>query len=127
MPQVKMDSELKTKWIAKLRDPTTKKGVRRLEYPDGRQCCLGVLANLVGIPKRLGVDQRPNNKSTLLTAAFPVECYFFQFPGHVGGLSAMPPDDAFPGISAVHMGNLAQLNDFNSNFDAVVDYIEKYL
>jgi len=41
-----MDSELKKKWIARLRDPNTKQGQYNLKTSYGF-CCLGVLCDLV--------------------------------------------------------------------------------
>lgn len=41
-----MNPEIKTKWVAKLRDPDTKQGYNALAYPNGARCCLGVLCDI---------------------------------------------------------------------------------
>jgi hypothetical protein len=102
-----IDPTFKAAWIAKLRDPSTKQGRGYLERADGSQCCLGVAANLKGVPKEL--DD---------------EVYAFHFEGST--TRGMPSPD-WEGLTAAQQDILAGMNDIGRSFSEIADWIEANL
>lgn len=108
----KMDPELKAKWVAALRSGEYKQGTGRLRKPtaDGQRfCCLGVLCEVVGIPR---LDDRDGG-----TAGY--KC------GLSGSDCLLPM--RVPGVDAYSQGKLASMNDGGSTFYTIADYIEENL
>ena len=100
-----MTEEQINEWIAALEDPKTKKGVNVLENRNGEMCCLGVLANLQGVPKN-GENMAGDKK--------------FVF-GAGNTCVVMPPT----GWMGIHMRvTLIDLNDSNDTFQPVIEYLK---
>lgn len=106
---VKMDPELKERWLEALRSGDFAQGYSRLKYtPFGGSssyCCLGVLSELCGIPQE--------------TDNWDGEARFV-FPGSMGhSFIEMPPSEWLEskGISREQSKMLADMNDGSGTFD----------
>lgn len=123
---IRMDPELKTRWVEALRSGEYEQGVSRLKYtPNGgtsSYCCLGVLSELCGVPQETDIWDGEAR---------------FQFPGHMGrSFIEMPPSEWMveKGISRENGKMLADMNDgsgiYNGehqSFELIADYIQDNL
>lgn len=102
---VKMNKELKDKWVAALRGNDYVQGQGALRTGDNRYCCLGVLCELAGY-----------------------EAFQNEFDSYV-----MAGSDSIPvtrylndmGLTAEQGNLLANKNDGGATFVEIADYIEK--
>lgn len=112
-----MDQELRTRWLEALRSGKYTQGKERLKTrnDDGSasHCCLGVLAEVMGVPSAL-----PNSLA--------VRSYRFDFGNGVTD-TAYLPGDLVPGLNQQNQSLLADMNDEGKSFDEIADYIEEHL
>lgn len=85
------------KWLSELRNPKNRQGVGALHRKDGSRCCLGVLADVCGVPYSPG-----GADTTSFTLHFGEDTSTWA--------GSMPPD-GFCGMSHDRMEELAWLND----------------
>lgn len=112
----KVDPEIKTKWVEALRSGKFKQGEGYLNQ-DGCNCCLGVLAEINGLPTAPGYDGRPNIKR-----------YIFG----EDDVSGYQPPVGYCGLDYNTLSTLVHKNDgiMGSNkytFEQIADFIEQEL
>lgn len=101
--------EVFTKWIAALRSGSYEQGKRKMKSPDNKYCCIGVLAEVMGLgewePKEWG--------SVLLKQKEP----------RSGGLDNDNLEKCF--LSKDEQGFLCYVNDVrNKSFEEIADILE---
>ena len=115
-----MNRDFIQKWCAELRDPANKQGRVHLCKSDGSRCCLGVAADLAGVPKKLGV-----NASKLLTRDSTKRqlYYLYVFSPTWRNANSAPPN-GWLGLTAEQLDNLIAMNDSGRTFPEIAAWIE---
>ena len=115
-----MKPELKARWLAKLRDPETKKTQGWLKDNKG-QCCLGVLCEVMGLKEKVSYYGERLDCGTN-------DFYSYDYKG-AAQLKSLPHD--FFNEVGIHADSvpiaLMTINDANETFKEVIDYIEREL
>jgi hypothetical protein len=121
-----MNAELKAKWIAALRSGDYKQGRSRLATVDGGYCCLGVLCEVLELPKkRVEGGYEFAGLSCVLS-------YSITEPLGIDSIGSFEPDEGDERAMGVRTGevcqaaSLAMLNDSGYSFAEIADMIEKY-
>ena len=105
-----MDKELKKKWVDALRSGDYKQGRGHLRSARDAYCCLGVLAEISGMPNEVGDDGY----------------YKYGTNGCNSGLFGRA-DQLRLGVASV-VGYLVSMNDeANATFPEIADYIDENL
>lgn len=107
----KIDPAIKAKWTEALRSGEYQQGP--LLHSHGTHCCLGVLCEVVGVPKRVINGSLSDYGPTI---------YMFA----EGETNSVPPYD-FCGLGKDTIGKCVTMNDDEMNFDTIADWIEKNL
>lgn len=109
-----MDPIVKEKWLVALRSGKYKQGQSRLCNEQNEYCCLGVLAEVMQVPKTLSNDVCYNKKS-----------YAYFFPSEIDGYTASVPSNILSN-SIQHI--LWDMNDtYKQDFNQIANYIEENL
>ena len=104
------DKKVKALWVKRLRSGKDRQGKYYLKDKYGFMCCMGVLAEVCGVPSKL-VDV----------------CYLYDFGGMLDDVASFPPD-GFKGLTVKDIGILMQLNDRDEwTFPQIADWIEENL
>lgn len=101
-----LNPEIKVKWLAALRSGKYTQGYDELKN-NNKYCCLGVLAEILGILK---TDVNSRGKITCSTQA---ESSYFDIPS-----------DIARDIGLKYQDVLIQMNDQIANFNEIADWIE---
>lgn len=103
-----MKAELKKEWVNALRSGKYEQG-RGCMYRDGKYCCLGVLAEVIG----LEFSRSTSHASVLLPS----------------GYAAMPPPEILKSIDLAffHAQDLSVMNDRGETFLDISNYIENHI
>jgi hypothetical protein len=108
----KVPSEIKEKWLFALKSGNYKQIQERLSSPEG-YCCLGVLCEVLEVPKSVGlVIQYEGSHSTL--------------PISVTQKTDLTRYGDFRGFIINGKYTLADLNDSGASFDFIAHIIETY-
>ena len=102
-----MKKDIKEDWVEALRSGEFVQGQDWLDRDD-RQCCLGVLAEILDIP------WSPCSGSTIRA-----------YEGKTGKLGAETLKRS--GLTGAEQSELADMNDHFATFDEIADWIEVYL
>lgn len=126
----KMNPEIKTKWLAALREPDRKQAIGELENSSG-QCCLGVLCEIAaneGIVDRVVKERILPGDTTWYavydenaTALLPASV--MEWAG-IEDKSAML-NERVENEEGYRFDNLTGLNDNGSSFAEIADVIER--
>jgi hypothetical protein len=104
-----MKKEIRDKWLAALRSGEYEQTTGILRNTTPAYCCLGVLCEVAGVPRR---DIKIQSE------------YDFSSFGHIG-ISACNLPDHFLGITVAQESRLISMNDLEGqNFTAIADWIE---
>ena len=108
---VKMNPQVKAKWVAALRSGEYKQGRRQLRTKNNRFCCLGVLCNIHAQEHpRIAAEQKSPTLYMGVCGTLPAE---------VVEWAVMP---------AYIEGQLVDMNDLSKmNFKQIADWVEKNL
>lgn len=105
-----MKREIRDQWCAELRSGKRKQGFGKLEDINGRQCYLGVLADVCGVPKRYSE----------YTGA-----YLYEFINKIYSSENSPPA-GFQGLTASQISRLITLSDDKRlSFPKIANWIEQ--
>lgn len=106
-----MNSDIRRRWVAALRDPESVQGRDALGTTSGKRCCLGVLCDLA---VQDGVIKPPITKPGLSTVL------------HYDGNYTMPSDTVrrWAELDANFAERLANLNDKGHTFAQIAEVIE---
>ena len=85
------------KWLSELRNPKNRQAVGVLHRKDGSRCCLGVLADVCGVP------YSPDGADTT--------SFMYHFGEDTSTWVVSLPPEGFCGMSHARMSSLASLND----------------
>lgn len=119
----KMDPEVKVKWLEALRSGKFTQGVGYLKTYSGCNCCLGVLAEVNGVPSAPAPDDYEEGS------------YFYSFPDRERSEfddNIQTPDN-YCGIHPKARNHLMNMNDGSESVDRrysfaeIADYIEENL
>lgn len=106
-----MDSIVKRKWIEALRSGEYSQGKESLRDGNGNYCCLGVLAEIQGVPRE---------KTTFM------DCSRYTFAPDYKCTASIPTD--YLGITSSQRSILINMNDYYRNsFPEIADFIENNL
>jgi hypothetical protein len=97
------------KWCAELRDPANKQCRSHLCLSDGSRCCLGVAADLAGVPKELDMNR-----------------YLYSFSPTWREAACAPPNDWLK-LTCEQIDSLMHMNDRGHTFPELADWIEANL
>lgn len=114
---------LRDRWTAALRSDSYTQGQHQL-HADGKFCCLGVLAELVGVPS-VAEHQEDEEYAVVYHYNFEEapEVILEDFPDLPTDITSQFPP-GFAGLTPEETKKLANLNDENNSFTAIADYIE---
>lgn len=104
-----MNPEVKVKWIEALKSGIYPKGVGALNC-GGKFCCLGVLCEVMEVPKTVYVESK-------------MEYNFGPLGNYWHGM--IP--GKFCDIGSKHTEKLAEINDDTETFEEVINYIKENL
>ena len=105
-----MDQKFKEKWVKALRSGRYKQGTGRLRSDDNNFCCLGVAANIAGVPCEHNEDW---------------SAYDYKFDENTLLFATIP--NGWNGITYEEGDSLAKMNDNGATFEEIADYIEENL
>ncbi len=111
-----MNSEIKLRWIADLRNPDAVQIKNGLGKPDGSRCCLGVLSDLAVHDKVIDPPSTAENFDGEDELAY--DGYTGYAPNSVTDWADLDPFEA---------KTLASMNDDGYTFPQIADYIEENL
>lgn len=114
-----MNSEVKTEWLAALRDGTRPQGKRYL-IADGKYCCLGVLCELAA--EHGVVDAVVSVYGDRTATTFDGQ--ESSIPGSVQQWAGIP---AFGNSRLYDTNSLAYRNDEGESFESIADWVEENL
>lgn len=105
-----MNKEIKAKWTEALRSGKYKQGQRELQDPKGKFCCLGVLCEVLEVPKQ----------------AYGVGIYYGEIHERS---SAFLPISVMKQVELTvqEQSLLANMNDEGQSFKKIADYIDRTL
>lgn len=117
---LKMDPEVKARWVEALRSGKYTQVKGALRTPEGCNCCLGVLAELEGI------TYRPYDKTKdVAVESGDKENLWFDF-GQDGTIAGNVPY-GFCGLGMDRFDLIRMNDDEGKTFPEIADYIEKNL
>jgi hypothetical protein len=106
-----MKKELKDKWVAALRSDKYTQGREKLRTDDGSYCCLGVLCEVLDVPRRDTFER-----------------WEYVFEGQATSLQLTAALRQHAGLSSAFEYDLISMNDDQrKTFDEIADYIESEL
>lgn len=120
-----MNPDIKTRWLAALRDPAAKQGKGRLGRVNGERCCLGVLCDIAvqdGVIDLPIPNSIPERGKVASPTAGPSLVY-----GPNGGYLDYLPREVVEWADAddVDQQSLGRRNDGGSSFAQIADWIEE--
>lgn len=112
-----MNDEIKTRWVAALRDPATQQTQFKLGRTDGSRCCLGVLCDLavqdgvIGLPTVTVAPENPTGDEDVLL---------------FDDVDNLPSDTVYKwsGLTREFAEALAEMNDTHATFAQIADAVE---
>jgi len=130
-----MNREIRDKWCAKLRDPTTKQTTNYLINKFG-QCCLGVLSEVMGV--KMNPEHTRQYDYTEWTESYSDGDFNVSAEERAKEFDEELPPEAFAksiGLTYENMMTLSRMNDGGENprtvegerktFPEIADYIEE--
>lgn len=116
---IKMDPEVKAKWVAALRSGDYKQGEGALKDIEGCNCCLGVLAEINGVESRFYDEEN--------------DCWVTHDDNHLiydfeGDERSTEVPVGYCGLKSSVIDTLIVMNDTeNKTFPEIADFIEENL